>query len=136
MARREIHEVIHRLAPCTAIWVAHWDTYIFTHGVERRVCHWDRPRAVHVDGAILTLRVRPVLADRQGTVLGDGQGTILARGATYFSLGASLAVGKFVASKISQEPVAAKPVRCELHDDPCLLVGCQCSQINGHWLFE
>lgn len=128
MARREVHKVIHRLAPCTAIWVAHWDTYIFTHGVECRVCHWDRPRAIHVDGAVLTHRVRPVLADRHGTVLSNRQGTVLACEATHFGLGASLAVGKLVTSKISQEPVAAKPVRCELHNGPCLLVGCQCSQ--------
>lgn len=54
MACREVHEIVHRLPPCAAVWVAHWDTYIFTHGVERRVCHRHRPRAVHGDGAILT----------------------------------------------------------------------------------
>lgn len=120
MACREVHEVVHRLAPCTTVGVAHWDTYIFTHGVESRICHRDRPRAIHGDGSILTHRERPILA--------DGQGAVLACRATHFSLGASLAVGKPVASEVGQEPVAAKPVRCELHDGPCLLIGCQRSQ--------
>lgn len=120
MARREVHEVVHRLAPCTAVWVAHWDTYIFTHGVERRVRHRDRPRTVHGEGSILTDWERPILA--------DGHGAILACGAAHFSLGTSLAVGKLVASEVGQEPVAAKSVRCELHNGPRLLVGCQCSQ--------
>lgn len=120
MACREVHEVVHRLAPCAAVWVAHWDTYIFTHGVECRVRHGDGPRAIHGEGAVLAHRERPILADRQAT--------ILACGATHFGLGASLAVGKLVASEVGQEPVAAKPVRCKLHNGPCLLIGCQRSQ--------
>lgn len=120
MARREVNKVIYRLAPCAAVGVAHWDTYIFTHGVEPRVHHRGRPRAVCGNRAILTHRERPILAGSWGAVL--------AHRTTHFGLSASLAIGKLVASEVGQEPVAAKPVRCELHDGSCLLVGCQHSQ--------
>lgn len=100
MARRKVHEVVHRRAPWVAVRVAHRDAYVFTHGVEPRVPCRDRPRAVHGQGPILTNWQRPVLAHGQGAILPHGQGAVLPHRITHFSLGTSFAVGKFVASEV------------------------------------